>query len=68
MLVANIFAWPEAYFIMNKWLQSFAYRINIGIWVFFFLAMLAVRIALLTVSHQAFRAARANPIDSLTYE
>jgi len=53
---------------MNKWLQSFAYRINIGIWVFFFLAMLAVGIALLTVSHQAFRAARANPIDSLTYE
>ena len=68
VLIANIFAWPTAYFIMNKWLQSFAYRINIGVWMFVLSAVLAVGIALITVSYQAFKAARANPIDSLRYE
>ncbi|MCJ7581336.1 MAG: ABC transporter permease [Candidatus Aminicenantes bacterium] len=68
VMIANIFAWPVAYFVMHKWLQSFAYRINIGIWVFVFSAALAGGIALLTVSYQAFKAARANPIDSLRYE
>lgn len=68
VLIANIFAWPAAYFFMNKWLQSFAYRINIGVWVFVLSAVLAVGIALFTVSYQAFKAARANPIDSLRYE
>ncbi len=68
VLIANIFAWPAAYFIMNKWLQSFAYRINIGIWMFVLSAVLAVGIALITVSFQAFKAARANPVDSLRYE
>jgi putative ABC transport system permease protein len=68
VLIANLFAWPAAYFVMNEWLKSFAYRINIGIWVFVLSGMLAAGIALLTVSFQAFRAARANPIDSLRYE
>lgn len=68
VLIANIFAWPAAYFIMNKWLQSFAYRINITVWVFVLSAVLAVGIALITVSYQAFKAAQANPIDSLRYE
>lgn len=68
VLIANIFARPTAYFIMNKWLQSFAYRINIGVWMFVLSAVLAMGIALITVSYQAFKAARANPIDSLRYE
>jgi ABC-type antimicrobial peptide transport system permease subunit len=68
VLISNIFAWPAAYFIMNEWLKSFAYRINIGIWVFVLSGMLAVGIALATVSYQAFRAAWANPVDSLRYE
>ena len=68
VLIANIFAWPAAYFIMNEWLKSFAYRINIGIWVFVLSGMLAVGIALVTVSYQAIRAAWANPADSLRYE
>ena len=68
VLIANIFAWPSAYFVMNKWLQSFAYRINIGVWMFVVSAVLAAGIALLTVSYQAFKAARANPVDSLRYE
>ena len=68
VLIANLFAWPAAYFVMNEWLKNFAYRINIGIWVFVLSGMLAVGIALLTVSYQALKAARANPIDSLRYE
>ena len=68
VLISNIFAWPAAYFIMNEWLKSFAYRINIGIWAFVLSGMLAVGIALITVSYQAIRAAWANPVDSLRYE
>jgi ABC-type antimicrobial peptide transport system permease subunit len=68
VLIANLFAWPAAYFVMSQWLKSFAYRINIGFWVFLLSGMLAVGIAVFTVSFQALRAARANPIDSLRYE
>lgn len=68
VLFANLFAWPAAYFIMVKWLRSFAYRIDLGIWVFLLSGILAVGIALATVGFQALKAARANPIDSLRYE
>jgi putative ABC transport system permease protein len=53
---------------MNKWLQNFAYRINIGLGTFVMAALLTLVIALLTVGYQAVRAATANPMDSLRYE
>jgi len=53
---------------MNKWLQNFAYRVNIGIWVFVLSASLALIIALVTVSYQSIKAALANPVESLRYE
>jgi putative ABC transport system permease protein len=68
VLVANIIAWPVAYFVMNKWLQDFAYRINIGWWIFALAGGLALLIALLTVSSQALKAALANPVEALRYE
>ena len=68
VLVANILAWPVAYYAMHKWLQSYAYRMIITIWPFFFAAFLALVIALMTVSYQAFKAAIANPADALKYE
>jgi len=68
VLIANLFAWPAAYFVMNEWLKSFAYRINIGVWTFVLSGLLAVGIALGTVSYQVLKAAQANPIDSLRYE
>ena len=68
VLVANLIAWPVAWYIMNKWLQDFAYRIHIGWWVFALAGSLALVIALLTVSTQALRAALANPVESLRYE
>ena len=68
VLLANIIAWPIAYYIMVRWLQSFAYRSDIGLWVFILSGLMAMVIALLTVSFQAIKAAVANPVDSLRYE
>ncbi|MEJ2617903.1 MAG: ABC transporter permease, partial [Ignavibacteriaceae bacterium] len=68
VLIANIIAWPVAYFFMNKWLQDFAYRINVSIWIFILSGIIALFIALLTVISHAIKAARANPVKSLRYE
>jgi putative ABC transport system permease protein len=68
VILANLFAWPVAWYAMNKWLQNFAYRIDLTIWPFLLSGLLALIIALLTVSWQAIRAARANPIKALRYE
>ncbi len=68
VLLANVIAWPVAYFTMNKWLQNFAYRIDLGWWVFVLAGGATLLIALLTVSAQAIKAALANPVDSLRYE
>ncbi len=66
--IANLIAWPAAYFIMKKWLQNFAYRIDMGLWIFALAASLALFIALLTIAFQSVKAATANPVDSLRYE
>ncbi len=68
ILVANIIAWPVAYFVGYKWLQNYAYRTRIALWVFIMAATLSLVIALLTVSYQAVKAALANPVDALRYE
>jgi putative ABC transport system permease protein len=68
VIVASIMAWPVAYFFMQKWLQGFAYRTNIGLSMFVFSAALAFFISVLTVSYQSLKAAVANPVDSLRYE
>ena len=68
VIVANVFAWPVAYFIMSKWLEDFAYRINISFWIFVLSGGIALLIALATVSFQAIKAAAANPVESLRYE
>jgi putative ABC transport system permease protein len=68
VLIANVIAWPVAYIFMNKWLQNFSYRTNIGVELFIFSGIIAFIIAILTVSYQSIKAAAANPIDSLKYE
>ncbi len=68
VVAANLISWPLAYFAMNKWLQDFAYRIEIGWWVFALAGGTAFLIALLTVSTQAIKAALANPVEALRYE
>ncbi len=68
VVIANVFAWPVAYFIMNKWLQDFAYRTNINGLVFLFSSLLTIFVAIITVIFQAVKAATANPVDALKYE
>lgn len=68
VIVANIIAWPAAYYFMNDWLQDFAYRTEISWWMFVLSGGIALVIALATVSFQAVKAAVANPVESLRYE
>jgi putative ABC transport system permease protein len=68
VFIANVVAWPLAYYMMTKWLQNFAYRIGLGLWPFVLAAVLAFAIALITVSYQSIKAALTNPVDSLRYE
>ena len=68
VIIANIVAWPAAYFAMKEWLQNFAYPINISFWVFILSTVIALVIAFTTTSFQSVKAALANPVDSLRYE
>lgn len=68
VLLANIIAWPTAYYFMNNWLKNFAYRATLGIEIFILSGLLALLIALGTISFQSIRAASANPVESLRYE
>ena len=66
--ISVLIAPPVAWLVMNKWLQGFAYRINISWWIFIVAGLIALLIALLTVSFQAIKAAIANPVKSLRTE
>ena len=66
--IANVFAWPAAFLMMRKWLQSFPYRTDVHLATFFLAGAAAMAIALITVSYRAFKAARTNPVEALKYE
>jgi putative ABC transport system permease protein len=68
VILANIIAWPAAYYAVNKWLQNFAYRTTLGIGVFIISGLIALFIAVVTVSYQSIKAAAANPVETLRYE
>jgi putative ABC transport system permease protein len=68
VLFGSLIAWPVAYYIVSQWLQSFAYRLFIGIWIFLLPTVLALFLAIITVSFKAVKAALANPVDALKYE
>jgi putative ABC transport system permease protein len=68
VIISLVIASPTAWYFMNSWLQDFAYRVNIGWWVFASAAGTVVGIALITVSFQAIKAAMANPADSVRTE
>jgi putative ABC transport system permease protein len=68
VLIAALIAYPLAWWAMDQWLQSFAYRISISLWVFALAGIIAIVIALITVSFQAIKAAIANPVKSLRSE
>ena len=68
IIIANAVAWPVAYYFMKDWLNSFAYHIEMSALVYVISALLAVLIAILTVSAQTLRAATSNPAETLKYE
>jgi len=63
-----VIAWPVAYYVMERWLDGFAYRTDIRILTFVLATLLAFIIALLTVSFQAFKAAFSNPVKSIRHQ
>lgn len=68
IILANIIAWPFAYYFMNQWLEDFAYRIEISWWLFVLAGITTLVVALMTVSYKSFKAATANPVEALKYE
>lgn len=68
ILVSTVFAFPIGWYFMKRWLQEFAYRIDLSVWIFLLSGLAAFCIALLTVSYQSIKAATADPVDSLRYE
>jgi putative ABC transport system permease protein len=66
--IAFVIATPIAYYAMNKWLENFAYKTELSWWIFALAGLLALGIALLTVSFQSWKAATKNPVESLRYE
>jgi putative ABC transport system permease protein len=66
--LAFLLAIPVSWYAMNKWLENFAYKTELSWWIFALAGLLALGIALLTVSFQSYKAATKNPIESLRYE
>jgi putative ABC transport system permease protein len=67
-LIAFVIACPIAWYAMHKWLENFAYKTELSWWIFALAGLIAMGIALLTVSFQSWRAATRNPVESLRYE
>lgn len=68
VVIANIIAWPVAYYLMSTWLQDFEYRTEIGWWIFIISGAAALLVAVITISSQTIKAALANPAESLRTE
>jgi len=68
VLVGNLVAWPIAWFVMNRWLQNYAYRTNFEIWLFIVVAAVSTFIVLAAMTFQTVKAARTNPSETLKFE
>ncbi len=68
VLLANLIAWPLAYFTMNRMLEVYAYRISLDVWIFLAAGAAALILAVATVSYQSIKAALTNPMETLRYE
>jgi putative ABC transport system permease protein len=68
VILANILAWPLAYWAMDKWLQLFEYRTGISVWIFMLTFCINSLISIVTIFYQVVHAARANPVDTIKYE
>jgi putative ABC transport system permease protein len=68
ILLANLFAWPVAWYAMHRWLENFAYRTEMNIFLFVLAGMLSFVVAALSFGFQSLKAAMADPVVSLRYE
>jgi len=68
VIIANLIAWPVAWFVMQKWLQNFVYRATLQVWIFLLAGVITLITAFLTVSYQSIKAAVSNPVKALRYE
>jgi putative ABC transport system permease protein len=68
VLLANVLAWPLAWWAMHKWLEEFTYRVELNAFIFIVAGVMALLIAIVTVSFQALKVAIANPVDALRDE
>jgi putative ABC transport system permease protein len=68
VLIANVIAWPVSYLLVNKWLASFPYKVEIDILVFLYAGAIALGISLITIGYTVIRSAATNPIESMRYE
>ena len=68
VVIAFVISCPVAWYAMNKWLENFVYKTTLGWWIFALAGVLALGIALLTVSFHAWKAAMRNPVEALQYE
>ena len=68
ILLANLIAWPVAYYFVSRWMENFAYHVSPGVWIFVFTGLISVAFGWFTVSYQSIKAAIVNPSKSLRYE
>ncbi|RLD71738.1 MAG: hypothetical protein DRJ10_19185 [Bacteroidetes bacterium] len=68
LIVSNIIAWPIAYYALDIWIDSFAYRTELSIWIFLGAFIISFVNAVLTISQKSVKAATKNPVDALKYE
>jgi putative ABC transport system permease protein len=68
IILSSLIAWPLAYYFMNQWLENFAYRTSFSLFSFILSGVIALLVALMTVSFQGLKTALSNPVTSLRYE
>lgn len=68
VILSNLIAWPVAWYFMRNWLNNYTYRIDLTLWPFVISGFIAISIALISVSYQALKASRTNPVNALRYE
>lgn len=67
-IIAGIIAVPLTWYLMDRWLQNYAYRTKLNVWVFFLSGIIIIGLALISVSWQSWKAATRNPVEALRYE
>jgi len=68
ILIANLIAWPIVWFGMTRWLENFAYSINISLWPFVWALIISILISIIIIYVQTSKVANSNPVDALKYE